>query len=131
MSVSDRIKSLAPWTIFQDLHFCESATSCVKSIRKGLIFVFADWSGPSVMGFEVFAEAVGRLPKTSTLELHVLDTDSLGDKTYVVELNLHPSGAGELLWIAHGRVVGMDRSLRPSDEPYLIEKLKTFGDNEQ
>jgi len=104
----------------------------LSAIRRGVIFVFAAWSGPSIFAFRKFTEIVSTL-KTDSLDLIVLDIDCLtaesatalfGDETFRL------GGWGETLWVQNGRVVA--RILSPDkNEESLREHTNALLGEEQ
>src|SRR6478672_3566654 len=48
----------------------------LTSMRRGIVFVFAAWSGPAVLALRRFTQIMAELP-TGALDLVVLDTDCL------------------------------------------------------
>jgi len=80
----------------------------LSRISRGIIFVFAAWSGPSVLAFRKFTEFLSSF-KTDSLELIVLDIDCLTMESATILFSNETSrfgGAGELAWIRDGIVVG-------------------------
>lgn len=53
----------------------DSETSLIHDIKRGILFVMAFWSGPSVKAFNQLTEVVNRLDPDGTLEFVVIDTD--------------------------------------------------------
>ena len=79
----------------------------LPQMRRGIVFVFAAWSGPAVMGLQRFTKVIKSLD-TRSLDLVVLDTDCLTEDS-ATQLFGTPSfttgGWGEMIWIRDGRVI--------------------------
>src|SRR5688572_3002102 len=91
-------------------------------MRRGIVFVFAAWSGPAVMGFKRFTTVMKSI-KTGSLDLVVLDTDCLSEDSSAQLFGV-PSfttgGWGEILWVRDGRIVA--RELGHTTRHSLIEQ---------
>jgi hypothetical protein len=89
----------------------------LSQIRRGIIYFFAGWSGPSVSFFRQATDALASM-NSSSLEIYVVDIDCVPEefmtdvfgKTYV-----YPSGSGETAWIRDGRVVSVMRTYPRAD----------------
>jgi hypothetical protein len=94
----------------------------LPAMRRGIIFVFAAWSGPAVTGFQRFTKVIQELD-TSSLDLVVLDTDCLTEDS-AAELFGVPSftsgGWGEAIWIQDGRVIA--RAISNNAPESMIEQ---------
>jgi len=82
----------------------------LKEIQRGVIFVFAAWSGPAVLAFQRFTQIMSELP-TVSLDLLVLDMDCL-DAESAAQLfgtDGFPAGVwGETIWVRSGAVVARE-----------------------
>lgn len=78
----------------------------LPDMRRGIIFVFAAWSGPAVGGLQRFTKVIQSLD-TRSLDLVILDADCLTEDS-TTHLFGTPSfttgGWGEALWIRDGHV---------------------------
>ena len=94
----------------------------LPDIRRSIIFVFAAWSGPAVMGLQRFTKVIQSLD-THSLDLVVLDIDCLTEDS-ATQLFGAPSftsgGWGETIWVRDGRVVA--RVLAHTAPESLIEQ---------
>jgi len=79
----------------------------LSNLRRGIVFVFATWSGPAIIGLQRFTKAIEPFAANS-IDLIVLNTDCLTE-TLESELfripNLRPAGGGETIWVRDGHVV--------------------------
>lgn len=76
----------------------------VRSIGRGILFLMAFWSGPSVMAFAKLTEVLAAL-KADDLELVVVDVDGSADLYELPEFKGQISGSGETAWLRQGKIV--------------------------
>jgi hypothetical protein len=77
----------------------------VRSIRRGVLFLMAYWSGYAVQAFTGLTKVLAR-PDADGLELVVIDVDDSPELDALPELKgrLH-HGSGEAVWVRDGRIV--------------------------
>lgn len=96
----------------EDFHLAE--------MRRGVIFVFAAWSGPAHLGFQTFIQVLSEFVMSS-LELVVLDIDCLTNEL-ANQLFGAPGfttgGYGETIWIKDGIVTA--REMAKADKKQLL-----------
>ena len=81
-------------------------------IRRGIIFVFAAWSGPAVLGFERFTQMLSEF-SASSLDAVVLDTDCLTAETATQLFGtdgFRAGGYGETIWVRDGVIIAREVS---------------------
>jgi hypothetical protein len=91
-------------------------------IRRGIVFVFAAWSGPAVMALQRFTKALKTID-TDSLDLVVLDIDSLAEESAAQLFGnegFTTGGWGETIWVRDGRAVA--RELTHTASEALIEQ---------
>jgi hypothetical protein len=76
----------------------------VRSINRGILFLMAFWSGPSVIAFAKLTDVLATL-KADELELVVVDVDGSPDLYELPELKGQVSGSGETAWVRNGKIV--------------------------
>jgi hypothetical protein len=76
----------------------------VRSIRRGVLFLMAYWSGPAVQSFARLTEVLARLDDPR-LELVVADVDGAPDLYELPEFKGKIRGAGETAWVRDGEIV--------------------------
>lgn len=83
-------------------YFPNATTSLIGQIQRGVLFVVAFWSGPSLKAFNQLTEIINRLDPNGTLKVVVVDTD--GAQPFYEHPNLRGKlcGAGETAWIKDG-----------------------------
>jgi hypothetical protein len=83
-------------------YFSDSDTSLIRQINRGVLFVMAFWSGPSVLAFQQLTEIINRLDPDGVLEIVVIDTDGAEDFYEHPDFKGKLHGAGETAWIKNG-----------------------------
>jgi hypothetical protein len=76
----------------------------VRSIRRGVLFLMAFWSGPSVQAFANLTEVLARLD-AEVLDLVVVDVDGSPELYELPEFKGKIAGAGETAWVRDGKIV--------------------------
>lgn len=85
-------------------YVADAGKNTVRSIDRGVLFLMAFWSGPSVMAFAKLTEVLAAQP-TEDLELVVVDVDGSPDLYELPEFTGQITGSGETAWVRHGKVV--------------------------
>jgi hypothetical protein len=80
----------------------ESINIC--SIKQGVLFILARWSGASQLAFRAVNKALASLPDLDGLYLYIADNDSENTQELLSELGDVPAGAGETYWLLDGQV---------------------------
>lgn len=83
----------------------ESDRSVIGSIRLGVLFVMAFWSGTSRLGFAHLKRVLASADPGGRLELVVVDTDGCPDLYEAPEFVGKMHGHGEVAWVRNGRVI--------------------------
>jgi hypothetical protein len=83
----------------------EADRSVFGTIRLGVLFVMAWWSGPSRQGFAKLKQVLAALDPAGRLELVVVDTDGCPDLYICPEFAGQLHGWGEVAWVQDGRAV--------------------------
>jgi hypothetical protein len=82
----------------------DADASTVRSIRRGILFLMAFWSGPSIQAFARLTEVLAR-PGAEHLELVVADLDGSPALYELPEFKGKVQGAGETAWVRDGQIV--------------------------
>lgn len=77
----------------------------IAEIERGILFLMAFWSGPSVTAFKKLTEAVARIDTEGELELVVVDVDGSPALYKVPEFLGKVHGKGETAWVRDGKIV--------------------------
>jgi hypothetical protein len=73
-------------------------------IRRGIVYVLAAWSAPSIMHFGRITRALARSDRPN-LEFYVLDIDCVPHDFMTATFQHSAAGAGETMWVRDGVVV--------------------------
>jgi hypothetical protein len=79
--------------------------SVVESIRFGVLFVMAFWSGTSRRAFAELKRVLAECDTTGRMELVVVDTDGCPDLYDLPEFLGKMHGHGETAWVKDGKIV--------------------------
>ena len=85
-------------------YVADADENTVRSIGRGILFLMAFWSGPSVQAFAKLTEVIAALP-AENLELVVVDVDGSQSLYELSEFKGQVSGSGETAWVRHGKIV--------------------------
>ena len=102
-----------------DLHLSE--------IRRGIVFIFAVWSGPAFVAFHRFTGFLAGVDKDA-LDVVVLDTDCLASEAGSALWGTNVGGGGETLWVRDGAVVARSPLYKPESEPEMIRHTQDLLD---
>jgi hypothetical protein len=76
----------------------------MASIQRGIVFIFAVWSGPAVIALQRLTQVLGSMDLAG-VDLVVLDTDCLSAEAGIALWGANLGGGGETLWIRDGNTV--------------------------
>jgi hypothetical protein len=85
--------------------YSEVDRGVVGTIRCGVLFVMAFWSGPARLAFAELKRVLDALDPGGHLELVVVDTDGCPDLYDLPEFAGKLAGAGEAAWVRSGQIV--------------------------
>jgi hypothetical protein len=110
----------------------EADRSVFGTIRLGVLFVMAFWSGPSRQGFAKLKEVLAALDPGGRLDLVVVDIDGCPNLYETAEFSGQLHGWGEVAWVRDGRVVRTSGlGYNPECfEPFTRELLESARDAE-
>lgn len=104
--------------------FCETADESVfASITRGVLFLFAFWSGPAHVAFERLTQTVARLDPESRLQFVVVDIDGAARICESPEFIGRVNGNGEAAWIRDGHIEAVCGSPPRQDSSAEYERL--------
>ena len=90
----------------------------LSEIHRGVVFVFAAWSGPAVVALKRFTRVMSEL-LTTALDLVVLDTDCLTAESATQLFGtdgFRAGGYGEAIWVRDGVVVAREIAASASEQ---------------
>jgi hypothetical protein len=79
--------------------------SVIGTIRRGILFVMAFWSGPARMAFAELKRVLERHDTAGRLELVVVDTEGCPDLYDAPEFAGKLHGWGEAAWVWDGQIL--------------------------
>lgn len=100
--------------------YSEADCTVIETIRCGVLFVMAFWSGPARKAFTELKRALEEVDPGGHLELVVVDTDGCPDIYAIPEFAGKLAGAGETAWVRNGQIV------RTSGHGYHPECLEPY-----
>jgi hypothetical protein len=86
-------------------YYAAADESVIQTIRCGILFVMAWWSGPARRAYIDLAEVLSKLDAAGRLEFVVVDTDGVPALYERAEFIGRMTGSGETAWIKDGRIV--------------------------
>jgi len=104
----DRVRALGeiPRSHAPRLRFlAEADRSVISTMKLGVLFIMAFWSGSSRLAFAELKRVLAELDPTGQLELVVVDADGCPDLYDTPEFLGKLHGAGETAWIKNGKIV--------------------------
>ncbi len=79
-------------------------TVSIRSIKRGILFILARWSGASQLAFRALNKALASLSDLDGLHLYIADIDSDKTQELVSTLGDVLAGTGETYWLHEGEV---------------------------
>jgi hypothetical protein len=86
-------------------YYPDADASVVQGVERGILFLMAFWSVPSVKAFATLTEVVSRLDVGQVLQLVVIDLHGSSAVFELPEFLGRVHGAGETAWVRHGTIV--------------------------
>jgi hypothetical protein len=99
----------------------------MSTIRRGIIFIFAVWSGPAIAAFHRLTQLLADIDTTG-LDLVVLDTDCLTAEAGRALWGRNVGGGGETLWVRDGVVVARSLLYVPDSQPEVLQHTRDLID---
>jgi hypothetical protein len=102
------LRSLAKYSklpIERISYFPDADDNVIRGIERGILFLMAFWSGPSITAFAQITEVISRLDKGRALQLAVVDVDGSTPLYELPEFAGRIHGAGESGWVRDGSII--------------------------
>jgi hypothetical protein len=96
---------LSPELAARTRFYAEADRAVIGTIRCGVMFIMAFWSGPARLAFNELKRVLETIDSCGRLELVVIDTDGCQDLYDVPEFAGKLAGAGETAWVQGGQIV--------------------------
>ena len=91
----------------------------LSEIDRGIVLIFAAWSGHSVIALQRVTESISRRD-LSFLEVKVIDIESMTGQDMNRLFGRIFHGCGETLWIRNGKVIAQVEAFDPEAEPLIL-----------
>jgi hypothetical protein len=85
--------------------YSETDRAVIATMRCGVLFVMAFWSGPARKAFTELKRVLENVDPGGRLELVVVDTDGCPELEELPEFAGKLAGVGEAAWVRDGRIV--------------------------
>lgn len=96
----------------------------LTQIRRGVVYLLAAWSGPSVRHFRAITESLSRID-SSGLEFYVVDIDCVPEDFMLASFQRSaPAGVGETLWVRDGAAVASVLTYSHSRDGFEAEFMR-------
>lgn len=108
MGNPDGFRSLAKYSklpVERIRYYPDADEAIIRGIERGILFLMAFWSGPSVKAFASITEVVLRLDTSHALQLVVVDVDGSPALYEMPEFLGRIHGAGETAWVRNGSII--------------------------
>lgn len=93
------------------------------TISRGVLFLFAYWSGPAHMAFKRLSQVVGNLDPNGRLDFVVVDIDGARRICELPDFRGIVHGNGEAAWILDGRIQAVSAARPPTDSSHHYEQF--------
>lgn len=87
-------------------------------MKRGMVFIYAMWSGTSVLSWQVLTEILSKLPELPMIL--VVDIDAIPLDDVEKFLDQFSYGNGEVIWIKEGQKIAMLPWCTARDENAVI-----------
>jgi hypothetical protein len=114
--------------------YSEADRALLVTIRCGVLFVMAFWSGPARLAFQQLKRVLEAVDPEGRLDLVVVDTDGCPDICELPEFVSKLHGAGETAWVREGQILRTSgvgyhpECFEPYTRQLLVECQTTVAD---
>lgn len=103
---------------FDRIKLCELHQINLAAIERGVCFIFATWSGSSVVSFQCLCDALMRAPNAS-FPIYIVNTDEIDYDSFKKTFGYSLNGNGEAMWIKNGKILAFDIGYTNKEEGVL------------
>jgi len=125
MSFIEQIKSNCGKLPYDRIKIWRFSRSELITIRRGVVFAFASWSGHAVRSFQFFCDALADSP-IPKLSIYVVDATAFDLDAFQNAFGELPQGKGEAYWIRNGQVLHRDHGYTDETKNVLQERTIEF-----
>ncbi len=108
----------------------EATVETIRDINRGVLFLVAFWSGPSMQAFATLTEELSRL-EFGSCRFVAADVDGADELRQLPEIgNSLMNGDGKTLWIRGGKIISASTPLNGRWDQHELRRLlvKITGD---
>jgi hypothetical protein len=91
----------------------------LASIRRGIVFIWATWSGAAQLALRTLNQALATVGELHDLQLYIANSDSDMTHQFFLDIGDRPSGMGETYWVIDGRIQNKLAGYGPRDLPII------------
>ena len=95
----------------------------LSKIDRGIVLIFAAWSGHSVIAHQRLTKSLSR-GDLQFLEIKVIDIESMTSQDMIRLFGRVFQGSGDTLWIRQGKVIAQLEAFQPESEPVILAYTK-------
>jgi len=95
----------------------------ISTVIRGVVFIHAVWSGPSVVAIKALCKAAESLDLTR-VSFIILDIDELDTDWAQKVHGRNLGGNGETAWVLNGSVIKTTQAIRPEDAQVIAEHFR-------
>jgi len=92
----------------------------VAEIRRGIVFILADWSAPAQSALRAIAAACAADDAFASITIYVADSDAEPTQDFLESIGWAPAGRGEAFWIRDGEIEARMPQVDPADHETLV-----------
>jgi len=129
MNFEEQIKSNCCSLPYDRINISEFRELNVSTITRAVLFVFATWSGTSIVSFRLLCESLARSPRAK-FPIIVLDADGFDFDAFKKTFGDLPQGKGEAFWIENGQVVFRDHGYTKDTIEILPARISSLNSPE-
>ena len=129
MNFEEQIKSNCGSLPYDRIRISQFNQLELVTITQAALFIFATWSGASVLSFRLLCEALAKSPGTR-FPIIVLDADGFDFEAFKRTFGELPQGKGEAFWIKRGKVVFRDQGYTDETSKTLPGRINALNSPE-
>ena len=125
MSFEEQVKSNCGRLPYDRIRITRFDTLELATIPRGVLFVFAIWSGDAIRSFRMLCDGLAATPEAN-FSILVMDADGFDFDAFMSALGELPQGKGEAYWIRNGQVINRDHGYTDATIGVLQERIRDF-----
>jgi hypothetical protein len=101
----------------------------LAKIAQGVLFIFATWSGASIVSFRLLCEALSGSPEAK-FPITVINAEGFDFEAFKKAFGELPQGKGEAFWVKGGQVLFRDHGYTDEINDLLQARIKSLDSPE-